>query len=144
MPVENWQYNGSDFKLEDHPDIHGFVYLITNLETGKKYIGKKFCWRVIKRPPLKGKKRKRHEKVESDWKDYFGSSEKLQEDVGSLGTGKFSREILHICYSKSECTYWEAYEQYARHAIISEDYYNDWIAGKVRRAHLGKLIEKSS
>lgn len=134
-----WLYNGEEFTTEMAEDYHGFVYVITNLETGRLYIGKKFFWRVIKRPPLKGKKNKRHSKVESDWKDYHGSNDYIREDVETLGKDKFKREIIHLCKSKSECTYWESYEQFIRHVLLDDNYYNDWIACKVRRAHLTKL-----
>ena len=64
--------------LEENADLpYGFIYKITNLTNDKKYIGKKQCQSIRKRPPLKGKKNKRHEKIETDWKTYTSSSNGL-------------------------------------------------------------------
>ncbi len=133
-----WTYNNSPFKPEnlDPKELYGFVYLITNIETGKKYIGKKFFW-SMKSKQVKGKK-KRY-KAESDWKDYFGSNSVLCEEVKTKGENAFTREILHLCKSKSECAYFEAKEQFERDVILKQEYYNDWIMVKVRRAHLNSL-----
>ena len=72
-----WSNLAENISLEDYI---GFVYKITHIPTGKYYIGKKFFWKILKRPPLKGKKNKRHEKQPSDWKEYWGSSEELLKD----------------------------------------------------------------
>ena len=62
-------------------DTFGFIYEITNLTNNRKYIGKKQMVRKIRRKPLKGKKRKRIDYIESDWKTYTGSSDILNEDI---------------------------------------------------------------
>ena len=85
----------------------GFVYLITNLTTGQKYIGKKL---------------KRRSVVESDWRDYWGSSDRLNADVQALGPEKFTREILYLCKSKAEISYLEAREQFERRVLETDDY----------------------
>lgn len=133
-----WTYNSKPFEPEnlDPKETYGFVYLITNLDTGKMYIGKKFFW-SMKSKQVKGKK-KRY-KAESDWKDYYGSNATLCEDVEKNGAHRFQREILHLCKTKSECAYLEAKEQFERDVILNQKYYNDWIMVKVRRAHLGGL-----
>ena len=73
--MSSWTYEGQPFTSDMISDNVGFVYQITNLQNGKKYIGKKWFWSTKKLPPLKGKKRKRTVKKESDWMKYFGSSE---------------------------------------------------------------------
>ena len=135
-----WLYEGKQFDHElDHKAIYGFVYLITNKLNGRKYIGKKFFWSKGHR--MVNKKRKRILK-ESDWKKYFGSNKPLQEDVKKYGPENFEREILHLCSSKSECAYLEAYEQFVRHVLMDDNYYNEWISFKLASKHLGSLKEK--
>ena len=80
-----WQYNGVAFTGEDIGDHFGFVYLITNIQNGRKYIGRKYFW-SFRKPP--GKKRK--VKKESDWRKYYGSCPELKEDVEKFGKENFS------------------------------------------------------
>ena len=116
----------------------GFVYLITERDTGKKYIGKKFFWSKRRLPPLKGKSRKRTVVKESDWKDYYGSSEHLKTLVEKKGGEIYYREILHLCETKGECSYLEAKEQFLRDVLLREDYYNEFIGCKIHSKHLPK------
>ena len=129
----NWQYNSKDFTEDLIGDNYGFVYQITNLTNGRKYIGKKFFYSA-KTKQVKGKKKRI--KVSSDWQTYYGSSAELSKDVLSLGHDKFKREILHLCLSKGDCGYLEAKEQFVRGALESNDYYNTWIMVRVRKSHL--------
>jgi Putative endonuclease segE, GIY-YIG domain len=133
-----WMMNGNEFELGEntHKEIYGFVYLITCKKTNKQYIGKKFFW-SSKTKTIKGKKKR--SKVESDWKDYFGSNKVLIEDVKVNGKDNYTREILHLCKTKGECNYLEAYEQFTRKVLIGEDYYNEWIMVKVHRSHIKGL-----
>ena len=128
-----WQYNDKDFTEDLIGDNYGFVYQITNLTNGKKYIGKKFFYSA-KTKQVKGKKKKI--KVPSDWQTYYGSSDILKQDVLQLGHDKFNREILHLCQSKGECGYLEAKEQFVRGVMETEDYYNTWIMVRVRKSHI--------
>jgi hypothetical protein len=128
-----WQYNGKDFTEDLIGNNYGFVYQITNLTNGKKYIGKKFFYSA-KTKQVKGKKKKI--KVPSDWQTYYGSSDILKQDVLQLGHDKFNREILHLCQSKGECGYLEAKEQFVRGVMETEDYYNTWIMVRVRKSHI--------
>ena len=122
-----WLYP-QEFNVEDY---FGFVYIITNLETNKKYIGKKFFHHTKKLPPLKGMKRKRTVVKESDWKTYYGSSNILKEELKQHGKDKFKREIIKLCTNKKELTYWETKLQFAYGVLEKPDeYYNDNILGK--------------
>lgn len=122
-----WLYP-QEFNVEDY---FGFVYIITNLETNKKYIGKKFFHHTKKLPPLKGMKRKRTVVKESDWETYYGSSNILKEELKQHGKDKFKREIIKLCTNKKELTYWETKLQFAYGVLEKPDeWYNDNILGK--------------
>lgn len=126
----SWTYQGKI--IEEIPnEYEGFVYLITNLTNNKKYIGKKLAKFKTTKPPLKGKKNKRRGFKESDWKDYWSSSDKLQEDVKTLGEENFTREILYFCKSRAEMSYIEAREQFDRRVLETDDYYNGIIDVRV-------------
>ena len=125
-----WTYNG---KVIDSisEEYEGFVYLITNTTTGQKYVGKKLAKFKTTKPPLKGKKNRRRGYKESDWRDYWGSSDRLQEDVDKLGPTNFTREILYFCKSRAEMSYIEAREQFDRRVLETDDYYNGIINVRV-------------
>ena len=132
-----WLYNKTP--LEEIPEnAYGYVYLITNITTGRKYIGKKLFW-FRKTKVLKGKKKRL--KVESDWKDYWSSSDELKADIAKLGINNFSREILHICPNKGLCNYLEAKEQMVRCVLETDQYYNSQVQCRVHRTHI-KMIGK--
>lgn len=138
----NWLYEGVEYELPenvDHSDLYGFVYLITNVKNGRKYIGKKFFWRKKILPITKTRKRRKHTQVESDWKSYYGSSEELNSDIDKYGKNNFRREILHLCRTKGECGYLEAKEQFVRDALLTDEYYNTWIQVRVRKNHINGL-----
>ena len=75
-----WYYEGAAFTSDDIGDFFGFVYRITNLQSGKQYIGRKYF--TQKRKPRGGKRRVTSE---SDWKRYYGSSNELSADRKLLG-----------------------------------------------------------
>jgi hypothetical protein len=122
----------------------GFVYLITNLVSGRKYIGKKlakFSKTTYKTVKLKngGKKKKKiRSKIDSDWREYYGSNTELSKDVDTLGAENFRREILFYCKSKAECSYIEAREQFTHKVLESKDYYNGQISVRVHGSHILK------
>ena len=125
-----WTYQGKT--IDSLPeDCEGFVYLITNTTNGKRYVGKKLAKFKKTRPPLKGRINKRRSKVESDWKDYWGSSDHLLADVAQLGEDKFTREILYICNTRGVMSYLEAREQFEKRVLESDDYYNGIINVRV-------------
>ena len=131
MEYENpWIYNGSPFTSEMIDAHVGFVYKITNTNDGRFYIGKK----LFTRAGYKSVKKKRKKiRVESDWKNYYSSSDELNEDVNKLGKHIFKREILRLCKSKSECTYHEAKYQFDLEVLLVNSY-NKWIQCKIRRS----------
>jgi hypothetical protein len=125
-----WTYQGKP--IDSLPeDCEGFVYLITNTTNGRQYVGKKLAKFKKTRPPLKGRINKRRSKVESDWRDYWGSSDHLLADVAELGEDKFTREILYICNTRGVMSYLEAREQFERRVLESDDYYNGIINVRV-------------
>ena len=108
------------------------------------YIGKKlskFSKTTYKTVKLKNgtkKKKKIRSKIDSDWKEYYGSSPNLTADIEALGKENFKREILFYCKSKSECSYIEAREQFSRKVLESNDYYNGHIQVRVHGSHILK------
>jgi len=130
-----WLYNNEPFL--DPGDNYGFVYVISNLTDGRKYIGKKFFW-TSKRKQV-NKVRKRY-KAESDWQEYWSSSDELKADIEKLGKENFKREIIHLCKTKGVTNYLEAREQFQRAVLENkEEWYNTWIMVRVSRSHLNKL-----
>jgi len=126
----SWTYKGKPVNTIDD-EYEGFVYLITNLKTQQKYVGKKLAKFKTTKPPLKGKKNKRRGYKESDWREYWGSSDRLNEDVKNLGEKNFSREILYFCKSRAEMSYIEAREQFDRRVLETDEYYNGIINVRV-------------
>ena len=136
-----WLYQGNP--INDLPeDCVGFVYQITNNNSGRKYIGKKlakFSKTTQKTVKLKNgtkKKKKVRSKVDSDWRTYYGSNDQLSKDVEALGADNFTREILYFCKSKAECSYIEAREQFTRKVLESADWYNGHIQVRVHGSHI--------
>ena len=128
--IMTWIYQGKPV-AEIPEGCVGFVYEITNTQSGRKYIGKKLVEFKKSRPPLKGRKNRRRYKVESDWREYYGSSDALTEDVEQLGREHFTREVLFWCKNKAELSYVEAREQFARKVLESDAYYNGHIRVRV-------------
>ena len=111
--------------LEDACEVpFGFIYEITNLTNNRKYIGKKQCLSVKKRPPLKGKTKKRHQIVETDWRTYTSSSNELNNDISILGIENFLFKIIMWCNSKWELSYHEAKLQFEKEVLLNDEYYN--------------------
>ena len=135
-----WTYLGKTFESEDISDNYGFIYRITNTTNDFDYIGRKYFTTIKKRPPLKGKKNKRRETVETDWKDYWGSSARLVEDMARLGKDKFTREIIHLCKSRGETNYMEAYYQFKEGVLLKENNYNGIIQIKLGKGSVKDLI----
>ncbi len=131
-------------KLEDFgQDIFGFIYIIKDKETDKFYIGKKQIMsqtnvklnkgELASLPIQRGRKPSKKKVIkESNWKDYWGSNKILLDEIKSKGKEKFSREILLLCSTKKELTYWEVYYQ-MKFDVLRVDSYNDSILGTYYR-----------
>ncbi len=122
---ENVNFNENTF---------GFIYEIVNKITNKKYIGKKQCFRKIKRKPLKGKTRNRISKGDSDWKIYTSSSNEVNNDIKTYGKENFEFKILRTCDSKWALAYYEIKEQIDRNVLFKDDYYNGIINCRIGKA----------
>ena len=129
-----WKYKGEEFKEEQIEKNVAFVYIITNKVSGKRYIGKKL-FKFKKVSTSKGKKKR--SLIDSDWKDYWSSSEELKSDVKSLGEENFTREILHLCVNKGTASYLEAREQMDRRVLEKpNEYYNGIMNMRVHKNHI--------
>jgi len=136
-----WTHQGN--LVETLPiDCIGFVYVITNSVTNRKYIGKKLAkfskttYKTVKLKNGTKKKKKIRSKIDSDWQDYYGSNIELNKDVEILGKDKFLREILYYCTSKAQCSYIEAREQFTNKVLESADWYNGHIQVRVHGSHI--------
>jgi hypothetical protein len=131
-----WLYKDKEVSDEDIQGYVAYVYLITNLQSGKKYIGKKLLTKT-RTKKIKGKTRKKKVVTESDWRDYYGSNNELKSDVQSFGGSAFKREIIAFCKSRGTANYLEAKLQF-EHAVLEnpDEYYNEQIRVRVHRSHL--------
>jgi len=132
-----WYYENKIFEVTPE-EYQGFVYLITELDTDKKYIGKKFFWKPKTLPKTKTRKRRVRTRVESDWRSYYGSSKEVQQIVEDKGSDNFKREILRLCKTKGECSYYEAKLQFEYDVLLRDDFYNEFIGCKIHSKHLIK------
>lgn len=124
------QWKGVPDNLEDY---QGFVYIIQHRKSKVYYIGKKNYWKILRRKPLKGTKRVRRCRVETDWKKYWGSSDKFKEYIKKEGKDKFDRIILKNCYTKSEMSYQELLEQINKDVLNDPNSFNGIIHARLTR-----------
>jgi len=134
--TQHWLYEGHPFTSDMIGEYFGFVYLITNLDNDRMYVGKKWFWSTRRLPPLKGKTRKRRVQKESDWQKYYGSSDEVKLLVEQHGENNFKREILRLCKTKGECSYYELVEQVDREVLLRDNYYNEFIGVKIHSKHI--------
>ena len=129
-----WIYEGEPFTTDDIGDQFGFVYRITNLQTGKQYIGRKYFWQ--KRKPRGGK---RLVTTESDWKRYYGSSDELKADRKLLGNQLFKREIISTHPTGGKVNFEETRQLFLNNVLTESltdgtpAYYNSNILGRYYR-----------
>ena len=129
-----WLYQGTAFTSDDIGNKFGYVYLIVNRTTGKKYIGRKYFtkWR-------KARGGKRRVSAESDWKKYYGSSPELKQDVREFGRNSFSREILSLHTTKGKVNFEETRQLFLNNVLTeslddgSPAFYNSNILGRYYR-----------
>lgn len=130
-----WTFKNEEYNNTPE-DYQGFVYEITELDSNKKYIGKKNFWKPKTLPITKSRKRRVRTRTESDWKEYYGSSDEVRRLVESRGQDKFKREIIRLCKTKGEMSYYEAKMQFDNDVLFREDYYNNFIGCKIHAKHL--------
>ena len=137
-----WTYKGTTFTSDDINDFFGYVYCITNLQTGRKYIGRKYF--IQKRKPRSGKG-KRRVTSESDWKKYYGSSDELKGDLKKFGKGIFKREILSLHKTKGIVNFEETKQLFLNNVLTealddgTPAYYNSNILGRYMRKDYGNF-----
>ena len=124
----------------------GFVYKITNIKTGKFYIGKKSLFSNVRKKLTKkelaeysGPGRKPTKKLvtsESNWLDYWGSNKGILQEIREEGTDNFRKEILKFCFNKKQLTYWEVHYQCVNEVLLTDKSYNDNVLAKFFRKDL--------
>tara|TARA_A100001011_G_C13882193_1_gene663450 strand:- start:29 stop:439 length:411 start_codon:yes stop_codon:yes gene_type:complete len=133
-----WYYNDEVFN-ETPEDYQGFVYEIVELDTGRRYIGKKNFWKPKTLPKTKTRKRRVRTRSESDWRDYYGSSEKVKSLVEEKGRENFQKIILRLCKTKGQMSYFETKLQFEKDVLLNDEYYNEFIGCKIHAKHLGGI-----
>ena len=129
-----WLYQGTTFTSNDIDNFFGFVYRITNLQSGKQYIGRKY---FTQRRKSGNSRRKRTS--ESNWKAYYGSSKELTEDRKLLGNQAFRREIISLHKTAGKVNYEETRQLFIHNVLTEENsdgtpaYYNSNILGRYMR-----------
>ena len=129
-----WIYQGSTFTSDDIGDFFGYVYRITNLKSGKKYIGRKYF--TQRRKPRGGKRRV---SSESDWKKYYGSSPELKQDIAKYGRNLFKREIISLHDTQGKVNFDETRQLFINNVLTEAGsdgepaYYNSNILGRYYR-----------
>tara|TARA_B100001250_G_scaffold29843_1_gene24565 strand:+ start:44 stop:505 length:462 start_codon:yes stop_codon:yes gene_type:complete len=137
-----WTYEGANFTSDDINDFFGYVYRITNITTGKQYIGRKYF--TQRRKPRSGKG-KRRVTTESDWKKYYGSSSELKADVKTFGKSNFKREIISLHSTLGKVNYEETKQLFLNNVLIealddgTPAYYNSNILGRYMKKDYGNF-----
>jgi hypothetical protein len=139
-----WKYNNQNItSIDQMPEgTLGFIYKITNLTNGKRYIGRKSILSTTKARLTKKEKslpensRKTFKTVikETNWLKYTGSCKPLNEDIKK--GDKYYKEIIHYCFSKKQLTYFELKELFCQDVLVSDLFYNENVAGKFFRRDL--------
>ena len=145
-----WYYKGKLFSdlvssgEIDLEDYQGFVYVVTEEESGRKYIGKKFFWKPKILPVNSKRKRRKHTRVISDYETYFRYNEMLKVLVEEHGPSFYDRELLQLCKTKGECSYYESKLQFDNEVLLSDEYYNRIINCRINASHVASLHKNSN
>lgn len=129
-----WTYNETPFSGSLIGDNFGFVYCITNTQTNRKYIGRKYFW-SFRKPPGKS----RRVRSESDWRKYYGSSDEIRADVRLYGKPTFQRRIISLHTTKGQTNYEETRQLFINNVLTeamndgTPAYYNSNILGRYMR-----------
>ena len=140
-----WLLKGNPYdpKFEEiPPEYEGFVYRITDLETGEKYIGQKRFRRTKTLPITKTRKRRKKTLVESDWRSYYSSSTIIQQAVTEGLSDRYRREILRFGYSKGDLNYLEMFWQVQLNVLFRDDYLNGIINARIHKKHITERLKK--
>jgi hypothetical protein len=129
----SWTYNGEPVTDEVIGNSYGFVYIITNLQTNRRYIGRKYFTKAGYKT-VKGKRKKI--RLSSGWESYYGSNKVLLTEVAILGEEWFSREIIRLCRNRSECAYYETALIFHHEALLSDAWYNEWVTCKISKKNV--------
>jgi len=133
----SWIYKGVVFTPEMIPEgAVGFIYEMTAIIDGKSvaYIGKKNFALVTKKKLAKknapvDKRKKNYVKTSKlNYENYFSSNVTLKQ--AHKDKVPIKRNILHICYSKTELTYMETKYQFVKGVLESDYYLNGNILGR--------------
>lgn len=139
--MTQWLYEQKEFT--DSSKYFGFIYLITNNLNNKIYIGRKYFTSAKTKKPLKGRVNKRRSRIENDWKEYWGSSPILLNEIEKVGKENFTRQILRLCKTRGEVNYWEAKYMFEFEVLSAKlpngenKYYNENIMMKFTRRNIG-------
>ena len=142
---QDWLYEGKPFAPdyeEIDPEYVGFVYQITDTETGQVYIGQKRLRKTKTLPITKTRKRRQKSLVESDWRDYFSSSQTIKENVEAGLSGRYEREILRFGYSKGDLSYLETKLQFDLGVLLSDEYLNGIINCRISKKHISERLKE--
>lgn len=128
--MSHWIYKNEPFcpteqEILDNEWI-GFVYQIT-LPDGKKYIGRKYFFSLRTLPALKGYKRRRKVKKESNWRIYNSSSNDVIELIQECGDQGVTYEIISLHPNKQETNYHEMKLQFMLGVIEQRDDNDEYI-----------------
>jgi hypothetical protein len=141
----DWLYEGNPWTpdYEDIPEEYvGFVYQITDNETGEMYIGQKRFRKPKTLPITKTRKRRVKTSVESDWREYYGSSQVIKENIVAGLTDRYTREILRFGYSKGDLSYLETVEQIEKGVLFDPKYLNGIVNCRIHQKHISKRLRE--
>ena len=145
----NWKYKGKEVtSVRQLPeDVKGFIYMLT-FSDGKQYIGRKSFFSTRKKKfgkkqlaNITDKRFKTYETVvtESDWVNYNSSNKAIKEGLKGGEVTLDSREILKLCFSDKQMTYYETQALFCYGVLEHpESFYNDNILGKFFKRDLSR------